>query len=409
MEISDYEKIRQSNIERNQAFLNELGLDDVKPDISIPTKRSATSRGSNIKKPADVSQVRRSSRVTIGKLKEELDNLKNDEKSDNTIINVTTIKEKEELLKSMLDRNNDFSTTANAYEYQDVEPRTRLSREPIPFSSVTNKPSDTNDNENWEKALIQLFSDCDCNPTKSSSSSSSSSSTPNTKKAKILPNIQPQNDMINNNEITIPTNQMLDTKNYSQIMSKLKVAEDDVAKLTESRITAVWCHPTTTKLICAAGDKTGNLGIWDVESKTVGIDGVFKYKPHIEGITKIFSWYHDPSKLFTSSYDGTIRYFDLNKEAFLLAFEEPTDYTDGIAFSDVAYRNSIPDVLLIGRSDGNIGLVDIRINSSSNQHKYEWNTTHGVHGGRIQSIQYHPTDPNIIISAGRYNSIYVCM
>ena len=136
---------------------------------------------------------------------------------------------------------------------------------------------------------------------------------------------------------------------------------------------------------------------------------MFKYKPHVEGINKIFSWSHEPSKLFTSSYDGTIRYFDIDRETIALAFEEPEDYSEGIAISDVAYLDHVPNVLLMGRSDGKMALADIRTNASLLKNKYEWCTPSAIHAARIQSIQYHPTNENMIITTGAKMTGSICM
>ena len=60
----------------------------------------------------------------------------------------------------------------------------------------------------------------------------------------------------------------------------------------------------TEKLIVAAGDNQGDLGLWDVDNHDIGNKGVFKYHPHIEPITKLHSWESDASKLYSASYDG---------------------------------------------------------------------------------------------------------
>ena len=62
--------------------------------------------------------------------------------------------------------------------------------------------------------------------------------------------------------------------------------------------------PGTDKLIVAAGDNQGDLGLWDVDNHDIGNKGVFKYHPHIEPITKLHCWESDASKLYSASYDG---------------------------------------------------------------------------------------------------------
>jgi hypothetical protein len=49
-------------------------------------------------------------------------------------------------------------------------------------------------------------------------------------------------------------------KDQETKFSKMSIDDDEVAKITESRITSVWIHPGSDKLIVAAADKDGHLG-----------------------------------------------------------------------------------------------------------------------------------------------------
>ena len=174
-DISEYEQIRLENIKRNQAFLNNLGLDDVKPDTASVsnTKRSTSSRGTTVRKPAEVLPLRRSSRVTIEKLKEELDDLKSNDQTKDLTIN--EIKAKEELLKSMVEQKYAQNVAYSTIDNIESVPQTRLPREPLSLLSPSNKPEETTaDDPKWGKALIQLLTAHD--PSLSHSTASSQQS-----------------------------------------------------------------------------------------------------------------------------------------------------------------------------------------------------------------------------------------
>lgn len=49
--------------------------------------------------------------------------------------------------------------------------------------------------------------------------------------------------------------------------TKLTLRESDVARVVKDRIFAVAFFPTTEKVIVAAGDKSGGLGIWNVDAE----------------------------------------------------------------------------------------------------------------------------------------------
>jgi WD40 repeat protein len=167
-----------------------------------------------------------------------------------------------------------------------------------------------------------------------------------------------------------------------------------VAKLTESRIVAIWLHPSPHKVIAAAGDKEGNLGIWDVDHKGGPTEGIYKYQPHVGNICRLHSWYQNPSKLYSASYDGTIRFLDLEKEVLSLAFTAPEGLYE-MAIVDAAF-NDDGSTVYAGRNDGKVSLMDFRSKQSVNG--YEW-TFQAFENSRINSVQQHTTDPNLVVAA----------
>lgn len=378
-DLSEYERIRLENIKRNQEFLGNLGLDSVKPELSAPSSDKVSKRGVTVakKKVFDVP-VRRSSRVTSERLREELDQLKSklaeggakDAKETEKLI-----EEKQAQYDLMVSQKQ-----AQSYEIQleaiSSAPRSRLPRDPISAFAPTNLPEDDK-GEDWAAPMLNLLRSqaTAVNPKKAPASASKKSTSVD--------------------------------DSYIQALCSLSISEDDVAKLTEYRVTSTWIHPSEHKLICAAGDKVGNVGIWDVDSKTTGVGGVFKYKPHIEGVNKIFCWKNEPSKIYSCSYDGTLRFLDLQRNSFTLAMETPEDYADDIAFSDVCFQESVNNVVLFGRSNGTVALADLRVNSTLSKNKYEW--VYGLHPGRVNSIAYHPLDGNLVISSGAKMDGYIAV
>jgi WD40 repeat protein len=95
-----------------------------------------------------------------------------------------------------------------------------------------------------------------------------------------------------------------------------------------SRITAVLVHPNRNKLIVLAGDKEGYVGLWDVNNRTDETgDRVLNYQPHSTNVTKFHCSESDGSKIYSASYDGTIRCWDTNTHAFVMSFDA-SDKTD---------------------------------------------------------------------------------
>lgn len=76
-------------------------------------------------------------------------------------------------------------------------------------------------------------------------------------------------------------------------------------------------HPSDSKLLACAVDVEGHLGFWDIKQENEEGDPiVYTYKPHTRTTTDMHFNPVDNSKLMTSSYDGLIRTFDMNKAEF---------------------------------------------------------------------------------------------
>lgn len=364
MGVSEYERVRNENIRRNQEFLSTLGLEN-KPISTASSARPATvsRRGTDSsKKKLPMMPTRRSGRMTVDKLRAEVDELEGDEKIG-----------KQQLLEEMLAKQK-----AGTYEVE-VQPasswsswdsRARIEDSEFSFFPASNQPVDA-DAKNWVRPMIDAFA-------KEGAESSAASKKGDSKTIKKEPKKEAPKSIV---------------QDYVKRMNRLSVSDNEVAKVTESRITAVWIHPATDKILIGAGDKGGNLGIWDVNSTTTGNGGVFKFTPHVGGIIKLHAYDNDPSKLYSVSSDGTIRFLDLGKEAFVLGFTAPEGLND-VSFNDASFCSS-GNTIYIGKTDGTVGLVDFR---SKGANTYEW--CFETQSTKINSVQEYPTDSNLIITAG---------
>ena len=364
MGVSEYERVRNENIRRNQEFLSTLGLEN-KPISTASSARPATvsRRGTDSsKKKLPMMPTRRSGRMTVDQLRAEVEELEGDEKIG-----------KQQLLEEMLAKQK-----AGTYEVE-VQPasswsswdsRARIEDSEFSFFPASNQPVDA-DAKNWVRPMIDAFA-------KEGAESSAASKKGDSKTIKKEPKKEAPKSIV---------------QDYVKRMNRLSVSDNEVAKVTESRITAVWIHPATDKILIGAGDKGGNLGIWDVNSTTTGNGGVFKFTPHVGGIIKLHAYDNDPSKLYSVSSDGTIRFLDLGKEAFVLGFTAPEGLND-VSFNDASFCSS-GNTIYIGKTDGTVGLVDFR---SKGANTYEW--CFETQSTKINSVQEYPTDSNLIITAG---------
>ena len=154
-------------------------------------------------------------------------------------------------------------------------------------------------------------------------------------------------------------------------MQDLGVDDDElVAKVTPDRIYSVAPHPSKNNLIVAAGDKQGYLGLWNVNGKGGGIssnDGVHLFRPHTRPVNTLH-WTNAGAGLISSSYDGTVRYFDVEHERFdeIFATNEETDnfYTQ---YLELDHRSSTQDAFFLSTSIGSVMHIDRRLGTNSSR------------------------------------------
>jgi WD40 repeat protein len=350
--MSEYERVRLENIKRNEMFLSDLGLASVRSSLatSVPKKSKPTSR-SKAAPHTRVPQepVRRSGRVTTERLKEEIKRLKEEG-------NETVIAEKKELLDTMLTKQRE-GTYVPEIQANETSVEERINTEPISLSELKNYSED-DDKAELAKQLLSAMK------------KTTGRGTPSGKRGKS------------------PSTEFLETK-----FTKLKLHEDDVVKMTPNRITAVALSSSIDNVIAVAGDKAGYMTLWNT-SKSVDENRTFRYKPHISNIMKLSFTEDDEHKLFSFSYDGTIRCLDLQKEEFSLMLLD--DFSDGY-LTDGTLLNENHLNALVAKSTGMVSLVDFRASKDSYQWSYE------AQGTKLNSIQQHPTNSHLIITAGSKN------
>jgi len=136
---------------------------------------------------------------------------------------------------------------------------------------------------------------------------------------------------------------------------------DDLSfiKVTPERIYCISVHPSKDKILASAGDKQGSLGFWDIGETKVNKYGfeecqTFMFKAHTNTIT--YSQYSPTNSnlLFTSSYDGSIRYLDLNRAKSIEAFVD-----DSYAFSHFD-MDPTGQIIYFSTLQGTVGIKDIR-------------------------------------------------
>jgi len=142
--------------------------------------------------------------------------------------------------------------------------------------------------------------------------------------------------------------------------SPLSVTEELVAKVVPERIFSLALHPSPTALVCAVGDKRGGVGLWDILATSSPGHGVHLYHPHTAPVNTL-SWDQaNTNNLVSTSYDGTTRMFDTEKQEHTMIYGEK-EFLDGGGVT-TCHAQVSPDTFLISHGTaGSVVLLDRRV------------------------------------------------
>merc|ERR1719163_1677791 len=160
---------------------------------------------------------------------------------------------------------------------------------------------------------------------------------------------------------------------YAERLSKATIGDGTIdadgeeggslAKVVHDRIYGLGFLPTPHKLIVAAGDKEGNLGLWNVDER--GDEGepvVSLYEPHSRPLNEISFDARDPTKLYTMGYDCSVRMMDVTKECFeqVAVYRATAKLGDPDAWLQHGALTPDGNCYLMAASDGCVAGVDLR-------------------------------------------------
>lgn len=193
-------------------------------------------------------------------------------------------------------------------------------------------------------------------------------------------------------------------------MSSLQLwegAEPNRIKITPERIYSLGFHPSPEKPLVFAGDKIGNLGLFDgsqtppddikAEADDDDDDDGFEpaistFKVHTRTISAFQFAPHDPNALLSCSYDSSIRRLDLQKGKAVEVYA-PTDKGADEPLSGVEISRQDPNRLHFTTLDGRFGIHDMRAPSHERIEMLQ------LCEKKIGGFSLHPSEPHIVATA----------
>ncbi|KAF2402356.1 WD40 repeat-like protein [Trichodelitschia bisporula] len=188
-----------------------------------------------------------------------------------------------------------------------------------------------------------------------------------------------------------------------------KGIEPNRIKVTPERTYSMAFHPTADKALVFCGDKEGNLGIFDtsqskvksevkVEDDDEGYDddsfepAITTLKLHTRTISSLAFPTADPSFLYSSSYDSSIRKFDLAKGVAVEVYAPKDNSDDPIS---ELHLTDAPHMLYFSTLNGQVGQHDTRTKPFNTTGSELWQLSEKKIGG----FSLHPRHPHLLATA----------
>jgi len=181
--------------------------------------------------------------------------------------------------------------------------------------------------------------------------------------------------------------------------------QKNVAKVVPERIYSIAVHPSEKDLVVAVGDKSGHVGLWNVDDNKNSDDSaaVYLFRYHTSVVSNL-EWNYK-KQLVSFSYDGTVRVLDVasekSTEVFAvyddsdefknkLGYDLDTGHKYWTQYGCLDHRNE--DCFFVSTSRGTAMHLDLRCQKSLTFHEE-------LSEKKINTLSLHPNGHSLI-SAG---------
>lgn len=135
-------------------------------------------------------------------------------------------------------------------------------------------------------------------------------------------------------------------------------------QLTYDRMSMVQFHPSVSEKVIIGGDILGNLGIWNPSGDTDEEPAITVFSLHGKTISKIAFEPRNLTKVYTSSYDNSIRVTDLKtlKSSEILGLLDDNGHDIGVSDIQISTQTNVEysNLIFFTTLSGQFGLFDIR-------------------------------------------------
>ncbi|KAM7104079.1 WD repeat-containing protein 76 [Ciconia maguari] len=182
-----------------------------------------------------------------------------------------------------------------------------------------------------------------------------------------------------------------DLKRYQDSLNSMVLSENNIKKVVKYRVCSMAIHPSESIIFVAAGDKSGQIGLWNVNCESE--EGAHVFIPHNYPVSCMHFSPFNPAHLLSLSND-TLRCGDVTRAVF----DEICRSEESLSSFDFLEDNA--STAIVGHWDGGIAVVDRRTPGTSSELSAD------IGFKRTRTVHVHPVNKQYFIAAG---SVDVCI
>ncbi|NWU50315.1 WDR76 protein, partial [Dromas ardeola] len=181
------------------------------------------------------------------------------------------------------------------------------------------------------------------------------------------------------------TNVLMMLSRYQGSLNSMGLSEDNVKKVVKYRVCSMAIHPSESIIFVAAGDKSGQIGLWNVTCKSE--EGAHVFIPHSYSVTCMHFSPCNPAHLLSLSTES-LRCGDVTRAVF----DEICRSEEDLSSFDFLEGNG--STAVVGYWHGSVAVVDRRTPGTSSELSAD------IGFKRTRTVHVHPVNKQYFIAAG---------
>ncbi|KAM4660214.1 WD repeat-containing protein 76 [Amazona ochrocephala] len=180
-----------------------------------------------------------------------------------------------------------------------------------------------------------------------------------------------------------------DMERYQDSLNSMVLSEDSIKKVVKYRVCSMAIHPSESIILVAAGDKRGQIGLWNVSCRAEEGAHVF-FTAHNDQVSCMQFSPFNPAHLLSVSNE-TLRCGDVTRAVFdEICRSEDND----INLSSFDFLDDNASTAIVGHWGGKVSVVDRRTPGTSPELSAD------IGFKRTRTVHVHPVNKHYFIAAG---------